>query len=489
MAVARNALVPTGALVGFWVLAGAAHALTTVTIDKCLSAQIKIVGKGAAATTGCYAKAAAKGLAVDAECLAKAAAKIGPALDELEDKEEVCLLEGMSATRTSSNASFGANIAATVGAAAGKCDAAKTKLVGKYVAARAKCHAKAAAKTGTIDAACLTKVIDTLAAGVSKAETKGDCSHLGQAVQLRDDASSFADAEICALDTACVPCGNGANDPGEACDISAPPSGWAACGSAFTCTACNCACPTTLVLTGDAAAPESALDLGWTGIRHREPIVSNDDLTVTLTNCAGTNRPCGTCDVSGPIANPDAGAGQLDSRRCSTDSSKKCTSDAVCTARTCLGGTNDGAACSNDSECPSGSCPAAGVCGFYLGSNVPISSGGVTTCMVNQVAGPVTGTFNVESGEMRTVAPVTTLLFLGILIDSPCPRCSDAGGINDGVNGGTCDGGPRVGLLATPTRRSLVGPTSDGRASTARPSKARSLRPCRSISRARPIRS
>jgi hypothetical protein len=30
--------------------------------------------------------------------------------------------------------------------------------------------------------------------------------------------------------------------------------------------------------------------------------------------------------------------------------------------------------------------------------------------------------------------------------DGPCPRCTDAGGINDGVNGGTCDAGPRVGL-------------------------------------------
>ncbi len=450
-----------GAVIGLVTLSATAHALTGLTVDKCLASQLKIVGKGAAAYAACHAKAAAKGVPTDADCLAKAAAKIGPALAKLEAKK-ACLVEGTGSQRAIDAAAYAEAVDATVGHAAGKCDTAKTKLAGKSVAALAGCYAKAAGKAGTVDGKCVAKAAGRLAAGIARAETKSGCSHTGQTTTLVDAANAFVDAETCVLDPespGCVPpatptptvtatpvCNNGVNDPGEPCDPSAPSAGWGACSPDATCTDCTCACPTTMTFSSDA---ESVLDLGWTGVGHREPLVDGSDLTVQLA-CPATTHPCGTCTVTGPIANPHAGAGQLDSRRCDTNAAKKCTSDAACAARACLGGANDGAACAADSECPSGSCPVAGVCTFYDGSALPLSAGGVAVCVLHRFEGGITGTADVDAGEAALGATLDAqVYFAGVLgspVDAPCPRCSDAGGINDGVSGGTCDAGPRVGL-------------------------------------------
>ncbi len=218
-------------------------------------------------------------------------------------------------------------------------------------------------------------------------------------------------------------CGNNVLDPGEDCDLSAGVT--CATGSntsaAFICSgSCTCSCPSTVTFSGDATAPESLLDTGWTGISHRAPIIANGDVTIQVTSCPGSSRPCGVCNVAGPIENPNAGTGQLHTRRCSNDSSIKCTTNAPC-----LGG--------------------GGTCEYYFGSTLPLAAGGVGTCVVNMFNGPLSGTANIETGQAVTNANLTARVYTGPT-DNPCPRCSDVGGINDGVNGGTCDDGPRVGL-------------------------------------------
>src|SRR5262249_55673332 len=160
-------------------------------------------------------------------------------------------------------------------------------------------------------------------------------------------------------------CGNCTLDPGETCD----PPAVAACGVGFTCTNCQCACPSTVHFLSNATSPDSILDTGWTGISHRAPIISDGDVTVSL-SCAASQRPCGICSISGPIPNALAGAGELDDHRCSNDSSRRCTNDATCTPRKCLGGSKHDTTCANDSECPGGTCPASGTCVFFFGSNL-----------------------------------------------------------------------------------------------------------------------
>ncbi len=216
-------------------------------------------------------------------------------------------------------------------------------------------------------------------------------------------------------------CGNGLLDVGEQCD---PTSATTACSnvdpSDYPCSpiTCTCACPTKVTFAGDSTHAKSILDTGWTGISHRAPIISNGNVTVAL-SCSGGGRPCGVCTISGPIANTEPG--QIANQRCSNDTSIKCTSDTPCTG-------------------------GGGTCEFYFGSNLPLAAGGVTTCVVNQFNGSVSGTANVETGDASTTALLTSSVYNGIAIDNPCPRCLGDTTVNDGTAGGTCDGGPRSGL-------------------------------------------
>jgi hypothetical protein len=213
-------------------------------------------------------------------------------------------------------------------------------------------------------------------------------------------------------------------DVGEDCDASAGPAGTCANASntsaSFTCSgSCECACPTQVTFSGDATSTDSILDTGWTGLGHRAPIIANGDVTISL-SCAATSRPCGTCNVTGVIENPNEDNGQLHTRRCTNDQSIQCTDDTPC-----LGG--------------------GGTCQYFFGSTLPLVAGGVGTCVVNQFDGPVTGTANIESGEAATIANLISKVYTGPT-DNPCPRCVGDGPINDGVQGGLCDDGPRSGL-------------------------------------------
>jgi hypothetical protein len=86
---------------------------------------------------------------------------------------------------------------------------------------------------------------------------------------------------------------------------------------------------------------------------------------------------------------------------------------------------------------------AGGTCEFYWGGPLPIAASGVLACIVSQFDGPVSGTMNVESGEMATNVFLASRFYFGVSIDHPCPRCIGDATANDAVAGGTCDGGPR----------------------------------------------
>ncbi len=211
-------------------------------------------------------------------------------------------------------------------------------------------------------------------------------------------------------------CGNNTVDAGEFCDP--PGSQCPNAGPGFTCSlSCTCDCPTVITFTGDATDPASILDTGWTGIAHRAPIITNGAVTVSVSCSDG--RPCGTCPISGPI--PNTQPGQLQDQRCTNDTSIQCTDNTPCTA-------------------------GGGTCQFFFGSNLPLAAGGVTTCVVNQFNGALTGTANIETGESATAVLLTSRVFNGIAIDNPCPRCVGDTTENDGVQGGKCDGGPRINL-------------------------------------------
>jgi hypothetical protein len=176
-------------------------------------------------------------------------------------------------------------------------------------------------------------------------------------------------------------------------------------------------CPVAVEVVGNAAN-KKVLDSGWTGLAHNATVVSDGKLTFDV-QCSGTTRPCGVCDVSGPIQNLKADHGDINAHRCSNNPAIKCTDDSACTS--------------------------PGVCAFFFGAPLPLSAGGINTCVTNQVNGAASGTVNVESGQFASTINLTSRVFTGDPSGAPCPTCDGDGASNDGAAGGTCTGGTRSG--------------------------------------------
>jgi hypothetical protein len=111
--------------------------------------------------------------------------------------------------------------------------------------------------------------------------------------------------------------------------------------------------------------------------------------------------------------------GDMNTQRCTGDTSVTCT--------TAPGG---------------GGCPS-GTCEFFFGANLPLSAGGVATCVTSQWNGSISGTANQQTGASTGTAAVISKVYLAAATDKPCPKCVGDGLPNDGVAGGHCDGGTR----------------------------------------------
>ncbi len=177
---------------------------------------------------------------------------------------------------------------------------------------------------------------------------------------------------------------------------------------------CPCAppagtCPTTLQV--DITGTQADIDIGWTGILQDQPKTFFDRLTVGVGGCANANHPCGQCTLSGPL--PNAGGVTFNNHRCVGDTSIQCNVDA--------------------------DCGVDGPCHFFLGAPLPLSAGGVSLCLTNDINGPVTGTADPDGGTSAIAVPLVWRFHAGITIDQGCPVCVS----------GTCNGGDRHGLGCT----------------------------------------
>ncbi len=83
--------------------------------------------------------------------------------------------------------------------------------------------------------------------------------------------------------------------------------------------------------------------------------------------------------------------------------------------------------------------------GTTFGSPLPLSSGGVSSCVINSFREPITGTYNCETGCGETSVKLLSKVFLVINQEKPCPPCVGDITPNDGVKDGTCDGGTTPG--------------------------------------------
>ncbi len=186
-------------------------------------------------------------------------------------------------------------------------------------------------------------------------------------------------------------------------------------------------CPVAGEVVSNAGAQE-VLDTGWTGLAHDQTVIQDGKLTFTVSGCASATRPCGVCQVGGPIQNLKADQGDINARRCSGDTSIKCADNSACTGK--------------------------GSCVFFFGAPLPLSAGGVSTCVTNQISGNVTGTANIETGAFASALNLTSRVYNALELAVPCPVCSGDATVNDGNAAGTCSGGPRQGQACDGNGRS-----------------------------------
>jgi hypothetical protein len=83
--------------------------------------------------------------------------------------------------------------------------------------------------------------------------------------------------------------------------------------------------------------------------------------------------------------------------------------------------------------------------GMAVGSPLPLSSGGVSVCVVNSFREAVTGTYNCGTGCSESSVKLLSNVFLVQEAAMPCPPCVGDDTPNDGVKNGTCNGGTTPG--------------------------------------------
>jgi len=188
-------------------------------------------------------------------------------------------------------------------------------------------------------------------------------------------------------------------------------------GYPATCTLQSVPSPQLLHLDGTTGPLD--LDLGSSGFAHNQPPPWIGRLTLAMTDCAGDGNPTfGECTLSGPVHDNDP------THRCADQPWVECQTDASCLAA-----------------------GAAGPCRFFLGPPQPTTGLGNPFgfaglgCVVTEFSGPVTGTIDVEAGNLEASMPVLLRIHrhVGLELGDPCPRCIAS----------TCDAGPRQGMACT----------------------------------------
>ena len=380
---------------------GATQASAVVNI--CQSGKKKCVNKKMAGLLKCHVGAEKGGLPVDPACLLKAKNKFdggtklfaGSCFGKLEAKGGCGTLGDLAALEAKVDAfvidvvtELDPGYPATIMNA---CSSGKKKCVLKKASGLLGCWTKWE-KGGVLLAdfdACKDKVVGKFDGGTKglaascfgKLQAKGGCITFDDLGVLEDKVDAFVDDVVCEL------------DPGEG-----------------TCPVGNC--PTQVTFVGTTTGP--ALDAGWTGQSHGSETISDGLVTMTASGCAGSPPTCGVCNYTGPIDNPP---GTFQSKRC------ECNSSIICST--------------------SADCPASCSCGYHFGTYLPLSAGGIATCVGNVFNGTVSGTFNEDTGATAGTALLTARVYSGPTADNPCPHCLGDTTLNDGVKGGHCVGGAR----------------------------------------------
>ena len=222
-------------------------------------------------------------------------------------------------------------------------------------------------------------------------------------------------------------CGDGTrNSLDEECDGNDDASCAGQCGAADGDFPCLCLDVPRLRIIEHAAGAD--LDRGWTGLDHDAEVVDGSSYVLDLYDC--DNVTDFDCTV-GPS--------------CSGAPHPPCSNDADCVSsglgtcrktRQALGphcNLDVQVVCENDADCPG----SGNFCVTHdHGAPQPLSSGGVSVCVVNTFSEDVVGTTNLADGSGSLRMRQSSVTYLGPVADQPCPVCGGFCAGNLGEGGG-----------------------------------------------------
>ena len=175
-------------------------------------------------------------------------------------------------------------------------------------------------------------------------------------------------------------------------------------------------------LTGRGFESDTVLSVGWKGLAHGVDITDSYTIAGDV-SCAGTEAgTCGICNVDGSSID---NVQYLDFLRCKSQPWLLCTNP-------------DSTNMNQDVACQANG--GDGICRYFLGPPLSLSSGGTPTCTLNVLNQDVTGTFNPDDGTSALLLDLSAVVHLGIGVTTPCPTCENDLVAQDGLKQGTCAG-------------------------------------------------
>jgi len=157
----------------------------------------------------------------------------------------------------------------------------------------------------------------------------------------------------------------------------------------------------------------TSLNAGWSGLGFDIDVPDGSSDTVDVT----CDENCENCSVSlkTEVNDPRSNC------RCTSDSTISCTEVNGSDPTNC-GGLDP-------------------TCRCYFGAPLAISAGGNPACVAIRIRSDYDGTMNLRTGEWSDGMHLAAVVYLGLDAQRPCPTCEGDPVPNDGVRGGTCNGG------------------------------------------------
>lgn len=257
-------------------------------------------------------------------------------------------------------------------------------------------------------------------------------------------------------------CGNGVRDPGEQCDPSSP-AGAIVCPAGTTCSlACTCVSPSSSTTTTTMGAGSTTTSTGATAT------------STTLGGVTTTTTPSGSAsflDFTTGTSNDDCGTYFADTGFTDDIDTLGCGgldlgggASTVPEGPTPDGSTSRFTVSCSGSTCNLGPTTTTGASfdctntGCRFGAPLPISNGGISTCVENTFAAPASGTVDTSSGAINATVSLNSRVVLTGNATQPCPICR-SGSVTGAACAGTpqspctgvCQGSPNQGSACTST--------------------------------------